>query len=121
MQLRKDGPPVLVPAELAVHLGLALHELGTHALKYGAWSVPGGQVRLTWQLVEPVESGTRRLSLTWSEHDGPVVRAPTHSGFGTTLIERGIPDATVTRSFAPSGLVCRIEQDLPVVRPEFLG
>ena len=46
-QLNKDGPSVTIPAETSVHLGLALHELGTNALKSGAWSMPGGQVQLT--------------------------------------------------------------------------
>jgi PAS domain S-box-containing protein len=121
LQLRKDGPPVHVPAELSVHLGLALHELGTNAIKYGAWSVPGGIVRVSWQLQFAPFDETRRLILTWSEHGGPPVKVPTRSGFGTTLIERGIPDAKIERRFSVEGLVCKIEVPLPVSASVYEG
>ena len=117
MQLIKTGPHMLVPAELSVHLGLALHELGTNAIKHGAWSVPGGQVRLSWELTGGPEE-PHHLVVTWSEHNGPPVRAPSRLGFGTTLIERGIPEATVERSFLPDGLVCRIDVLLPERRDQ---
>ena len=121
MQLRKDGPAVTIPAELSVHLGLALHELGTNAIKHGAWSVPGGQVRLSWEVAQTSDSDEQRLTLTWSEQDGPPVQEPAHSGFGTTLIERGIPGVKVERRFLPGGLVCKIELPLPKLRQGYLG
>ena len=112
VQLHKEGPTVIIPAELSIPLGLALHELGTNAIKYGAWSVPGGQVRLHWALADREDAG-RSLTITWTERGGPVVRAPERSGFGTTLIDRGVPRATVERRFLPDGLVCVIELELP--------
>jgi PAS domain S-box-containing protein len=121
MQLRKDGPPVIIPAELSVHLGLALHELGTNAIKHGAWSVPGGQVRLSWEVRYTADTHLRRLILTWAESNGPRLAPPTRTGFGTTLIDRGIPDAHVDRDYLPSGLVCRIDVALPPSKPVYAG
>jgi len=42
-----------------------------------------------------------------------LVTPPTAQGFGGALIERGLPDATVHREFAPAGLICTIELELP--------
>ena len=112
VQLHKEGPRVIIPSELSIPLGLALHELGTNAIKYGAWSVPGGQVRLHWAFKDSEEEGRQRLVFTWTEQGGPVVHAPQRSGFGTTLIERGVPGANVERRFLPGGLVCVIDLEL---------
>ena len=51
--------------------------------------------------------------MTWTEKGGPRVEAPSETGFGSNLIERGIPNAKVTRNFARGGFVCRIELELP--------
>lgn len=112
MQLSKDGPTVTVPADLSIPLGLALHELGTNSIKYGAWSNPGGKVAITWKLAAEDADGGQRLVLSWTELNGPPVATPTRSGFGTLLIERGIPGARVTRRFERSGVECTI--DLPM-------
>ena len=127
MQLQKAGPAVVIPAELSIPLGLALHELGTNAIKYGAWSVPGGQVRLRWRFKDStpdhgaVGDEGRRLIITWSEHNGPVVHRPTRRGFGTMLIERGIPGAVVVREYLPDGVVCTIDLPLPNPVSSYLG
>jgi two-component system CheB/CheR fusion protein len=54
----------------------------------------------------------RLLSVEWKESGGPPVKEPAATGFGSSLIEKGIPNATVSREFRPSGLVCTI--DLPL-------
>ncbi|MBV9111467.1 MAG: PAS domain S-box protein [Hyphomicrobiales bacterium] len=102
-----QGPEVTLDTSLAVPLGLALHELATNATKYGSLSTPGGSVELSWA-VNKVE-GAERLSLIWRESGGPPVKAPSRRGFGTSLIERGLPDARIERRFEPDGLVCQIE------------
>lgn len=104
-QLRKSGPRVTLPPDLSVPIGLALYELGTNAIKYGAWSVPNGYVELTWRVIERPE---RRLIINWSEHQGPAVNEPLKNGFGSTLIDRGIPRSKVVRSFDRSGFSCEI-------------
>ncbi|MBV9566722.1 MAG: PAS domain S-box protein [Hyphomicrobiales bacterium] len=102
-----QGPEVTLDTSLAVPLGLALHELATNATKYGSLSTPGGSVDLSW--VVDHQDGAERLSLIWRETGGPPVKAPSRRGFGTSLIERGLPDARIERRFDPDGLVCRIE------------
>ncbi|MFI5010821.1 MAG: PAS domain S-box protein [Hyphomicrobiales bacterium] len=102
-----EGPDVMLDTSLAVPLGLALHELATNATKYGSLSKPGGSVKLFWTVSR--SGGAEQLSLVWRESGGPRVVAPARRGFGTSLIERGLPDARIERRFEPDGLVCRIE------------
>lgn len=100
-----SGPPVMLPADLAVPVGLALHELATNASKYGALSVPQGRVEVDWTIT-PVDGGGRLLTLHWRESGGPPVSTPTRRGFGSMLIERCIPNADVKRRFELAGLDC---------------
>jgi two-component sensor histidine kinase len=44
-----DGPPVDLSADLAIPVGMALHELTTNSVRHGALSVPGGRVLVTWE------------------------------------------------------------------------
>jgi signal transduction histidine kinase/CheY-like chemotaxis protein len=76
------GPPVYLEAQLALHVALMLHELGTNAIKYGSLSTAKGIVKISWSVVDEV------LRLRWEEHGGPMVRAPAKRGFGRTLIEQ---------------------------------
>ena len=105
-RIRITGERVLLPATLAVPIGLVLHELGTNAAKHGALSVPRGYVTLSWKSTNGTED--RRVQLEWREHNGPPVVAPVRRGFGSTLIERGLADAEVDRRFEPTGVVCVI-------------
>jgi two-component sensor histidine kinase len=87
-------------------IGLALHELGTNAVKHGALSVGTGTVRITWAL-EPDEFDQERLRLTWKESGGPPVIQPQCAGFGSLLITRIVPAAlrgTAMLDFEPDGL-----------------
>jgi len=110
-RVRIEGDPVTLPADLATPFGLVLHELATNAAKHGSLSVPGGSVELGWSL-DP-SSQPRTLKVAWRERGGPPVGQPKTEGFGSALIERGIPGATVTREFRPNGLTCTIELPLP--------
>ena len=86
-----------------------MHELGTNADKHGTVSSPTGQVDLTWTYTR----GPRdKLAIRWLESGGPPVERPSSTGFGSTLIERGLPGARVDRRYEPDGLVCTIELDL---------
>lgn len=105
-----DGPPIHLPPKLAVTLALALHELCTNAVKYGALSAPGGRVGVEWTRAED------RLALRWEESGGPRVEAPRRRGFGTRMIERALASETggdAKLHFRPKGLVCEIEAALP--------
>ncbi|WP_085810789.1 HWE histidine kinase domain-containing protein [Sphingomonas sp. TZW2008] len=81
-----DGPAVRLSPEITLALAMALHELATNAVKYGALSVPDGRVAIEWSIRRT--EGERRLFFCWGEHDGPPVVPPTRTGFGTRMIER---------------------------------
>jgi two-component sensor histidine kinase len=102
------GPDVQLDANLAVSLGMALHELATNALKHGAWS-GGGRVDIAVTTTETV------LNFIWHESGGPPVPEPGKRGFGSRLLERGVAsevDGDVTLDFAPGGLICMIQAPL---------
>lgn len=83
-RIRASGPLVNLPAKSALALALALHELATNAVKYGALSVDDGLIDLTWEVVQDANGKSFRLS--WIESGGPDVKPPQRKGFGTRLI-----------------------------------
>ena len=80
-RLTVRGPGVQLEPQMALHLALMLHELGTNSSKYGALSVAGGTVTVNWTTDDA-------LHFRWVERGGPQVRASSKRGFGTTLIEQ---------------------------------
>ncbi|HEX2558885.1 HWE histidine kinase domain-containing protein [Phenylobacterium sp.] len=82
-QTRWEGPELFLTPRAANALSLAMHELATNALKYGALSTERGRVEVRW--TRQPDGG---FELTWTESGGPMVRAPTHRGFGSTLLEQ---------------------------------
>jgi two-component system, chemotaxis family, CheB/CheR fusion protein len=86
--VRIDGLPVMLKPRAALFLSLVLHELSTNAAKYGALSVEGGRVEVIWRIAG---DDPPRLELEWIEHGGPKIDRLPKRGFGTELIERGIP------------------------------
>jgi two-component sensor histidine kinase/CHASE3 domain sensor protein len=101
----KPGPPVSFTASEAQMLGLALHELGTNAAKYGALSVKDGRINISWT-EEPAEEGNT-IVLHWHESGGPVVSPPERRGFGSRITESLVARAvsgTAAITYHPSGL-----------------
>jgi PAS domain S-box-containing protein len=100
-----DGPQVLLEPNTAQVVAVTLHELATNAAKYGALSVPAGQIVLKW-----LHEADGRLILRWREIGGPEVKTPTHQGFGTRVIERIIGQLKGKARFDwhADGLVCEI-------------
>lgn len=100
------GPDVTVPSKLATALSMALHELGTNAIKYGALCVERGSVSIQWTLAD--RDRGPELVLTWRESGGPPVKPPAGRGFGSRMIEKLLSRETGGSSsleFAPDGLV----------------
>ena len=100
------GPPISLPSEIALSLGLAIHELTTNTIKYGALSNPHGRVEVTWAL-ETVDAAVQTLSLSWIERDGPPVSPPSRQGFGSTLLKRvfaGQSNANTDLRYEPDGV-----------------
>jgi CheY-like chemotaxis protein len=84
--VRLSGPEVLLEPQGFTTLALVIHELMTNSAKYGALSDSRGHIEIGTQF-----DAERNLHVTWTEHGGPPVKAPTRRGFGTTVIERSIP------------------------------
>ena len=108
-----EGPAVPLEPRGALALGMAIHELATNAAKYGALSVPEGDVAVTWA-VEGTGDG-RTLVLDWSERNGPPVAPPAKRGFGTVLIERGLAhdlSGEARIEFLPAGVRASVRAPL---------
>jgi two-component system CheB/CheR fusion protein len=108
-RLHIEGEKISIAADIATPVGLVLHELATNAVKYGSLSVPSGEVKLSWTISK---GNSRSLTIVWEETNGPRVETPKTWSLGSTLIERGIPNATVTREFRPEGMICAIKVPL---------
>ncbi len=110
-QLNLSGPAIRLQPRAAEILGLAIHELATNAVKYGALASPRGHVAVAWRLED--KDGEQRLKIEWTETGVPVLSlAPRRSGFGTELLTQTLPyqlRGTTTLTFKPGGLQCTIE------------
>lgn len=101
-QVEAGGPCLEISPNAAETIGMALHELAANALKYGALSVLGGRIAITWGL-----AGDGGMRMDWVERGGPPVAEPTRRGFGSRLIAdvpRGKLGAEVSVDYAPEGL-----------------
>ena len=108
-----EGPPLELSADLAVPMGMALHELTANAAKHGALSVRAGKVQVLWDVVS--EDGRRKLDLEWTERGGPPVRQPHRRGFGSALLQRVLPvqcNAEVEFDLDKAGLRFRMKAPL---------
>ena len=104
------GPPVMLTPEAAQNIGLALHELATNAMKYGALSSPEGRIVIRWEVDDRQMPNKFRFS--WQEERGPPVNPPTHRGFGHKVlshIAQGLPGTSGGLMFAPEGFAWRFE------------
>jgi two-component system CheB/CheR fusion protein len=114
-QLRVSGPSVRFQPKPAETFALAIHELATNAIKYGALSRPSGRVDVSWRLIDggdPTE-----LVFDWRERGGPAVSQPQRRGFGSELLERTLAfelKGKTTLAFDRAGLHCTIA--IPLTR-----
>ena len=114
LRISLRGPAVRLNPKAAVAISMAFNELATNAVRYGALSDGAGRVAIDWSVTE--RDGGQRLRLSWTERGGPPVAPPTRKGFGSRLIERGLPgelNGTVSLAFPPDGVVCVIDAPLP--------
>jgi PAS domain S-box-containing protein len=113
-QVTLDGPEVQLSGKVAESISLAVHELVTNALKYGALTTPKGHVYVTWEVSE--RDGRPVLALDWRETGVGVIDVqPRRIGFGRRLLEKALPyelGALTTLRFAPGGLRASIEVPL---------
>jgi PAS domain S-box-containing protein len=102
--------------QAALALGIAVNELATNAVKYGALSNEAGSI-LIESKIGNTPNGSR-LTLRWRENNGPPVTPPSHKGFGSHVIEHGLAhelQASVHLDYRPGGLVCTMNIPVPSV------
>jgi two-component system CheB/CheR fusion protein len=114
-RIKITGEPIFLPADLATPVGLVFHELATNAAKHGAFSQRAGTVDVNWSL--QTGNGGPLLTIVWRERGGPKTAEPKEIGFGSELIEKAIPNATVRREFADEGMTCTIGVPVPSLGP----
>jgi PAS domain S-box-containing protein len=105
-----SGTDIALPSAKIQALARVLHELATNAAKYGALSIPGGQVSVSWGC-EPDGKATK-LILIWREFGGPPVASEVQSSYGIELIRNLIPHelgGVVDLVLAAEGVSCKIE------------
>jgi two-component sensor histidine kinase len=108
-----SGPALIVKSRQALALSLAIHELATNALKYGALTVASGHVSVTWASED--QEGQPKFVFVWREFGGPPALEPAAVGFGSRLISRVLQDdfgGSVEVSYESSGLICRLTAPL---------
>lgn len=108
-----DGPPCVLSPEGAHYIGMALHELGSNAVKYGALSREGDRVFIRWNVLN--DEGGPRLDLTWREEASAVVE-PKVLGFGAAILKTLAPraiDGAASLTFNPDGVQWTLTAPLP--------
>ncbi|MBW7968814.1 CheR family methyltransferase [Bradyrhizobium sp. BR 10289] len=117
-QMRVSGPAVRFQPKAAETFALAIHELATNALKYGALGQPTGRLEISWRIDEAADPP--QLLFDWRERGGPPVQRPTRKGFGSELLERTMAfdlKGQTTMTFNGSGLHCQIV--IPLIKRTF--
>ncbi|WP_457940215.1 PAS domain S-box protein [Mesorhizobium sp. 10J20-29] len=113
-QISISGPALPINPKMALSLALAVNELGTNALKYGALSVPEGGVTIEWIIDR--DDATAPITWRWLERNGPAVSPPSRRGFGSFLIERVFGadfNGSVRIEYHPDGVECVLTAPCP--------
>jgi PAS domain S-box-containing protein len=105
-----EGPNAWLPRNSVQALALALHELATNAVKYGALKEPTGKLEVKWQ-IEGREPDAR-ARITWAESGVRIGNSfPRRKGYGSEMIEKSLPYqlGTETRlEFGEGGVRCEV-------------
>jgi len=104
-----SGAHIMVGSKQALALWLAIHELATNAIKYGALSNDRGRIDISWR--KKLDGDTPIFRFVWREREGPPVKRPVKKGFGSELIEGGLAwnfGARVDVSYGTNGFTCRL-------------
>jgi two-component sensor histidine kinase len=114
VRLNLSGPDVALSPNIALSLGLAIHELVTNAAKYGAFSVKDGVISIDWTILDNRDA----VRLVWKESNGPAVKKPKTRGFGSDLVEKLMArelNTEVKIDFQADGVRCTLI--IPILRP----
>lgn len=105
-----SGPPVLVSSDASQMLAMAIYELATNAVKYGALSNDAGKVAIGWTVAG--EAGAATFALDWRESGGPPVKKPQRTGFGSVVTRKLVASmysARVDAQYPAEGFAWRFE------------
>lgn len=100
-----EGPRVWLGPRYAQDFTLAVHELATNAVKYGALSSAAGEISVSWRVDVSDHGGV--LKFRWQERGGPMVVPPTREGFGTSLLNSALGSTHL--DYRLEGLSCQID------------
>jgi PAS domain S-box-containing protein len=117
-RVRLEGPDIQLGSGALVGLSLAIHELATNAVKYGAISGDSGRIEVRWEITDDTPQCFR---MRWTERGGPPVESPSRRGFGSRVIEEGLAhefDGRAELKFAREGLECTIRAPLHEITGE---
>ncbi len=121
-RVRAAGPDVRLRTRIATTMALAIHELATNAVKYGALSNEDGAAAADWEIVNEPEP---TLHFRWRETGGPTVASPTGRGFGSRMLERALPaetGGTARLEYRPAGVTFTLEARLAdIAEPDGLA
>ena len=115
-----EGSELWVKPEVVQPLALVLHELATNAVKYGALSSTGGQVKVSWS---PLKDPSGCMRFAWCEEGGPKISPPQRKGFGFNFLETATTDvgAVVDWEFHDRGLSYFLTGPFEVAAPQPSG
>jgi two-component sensor histidine kinase len=103
-----EGPNnVWLDSDKSLAVAMALHELATNSVKYGALSNFSGRVSVAWELLPNTKPA--RVKLHWKERGGPPVKLPEHKGFGSRLLSHSLGGDPPQMDFDPRGLECVLD------------
>jgi two-component sensor histidine kinase len=102
--IRFSGTPQEIDRDGCVPAVLALHELATNAIKYGALSKPGGHVDVRWG-----DPANGKVTVEWEEKDGPQVASPQRRGMGSRILSMRSPAASFEIAYPLTGVCCKMK------------
>jgi two-component sensor histidine kinase len=83
-RLSISGPSIALTSKVAIGLGMAIREMATNAMKYGALRSEGGSIRIRWSVSDGI------LTFDWRERCLDQIDLPSRKGFGSRLINQTI-------------------------------
>ena len=106
------GDPILLSPPAVQYIGMALYELATNSVKYGALNAPYGKVTIAWSLTHGTPGSETagdpgEFRFEWREQGGPGVQQATSAGFGRKVLEQLVSFALEGRTtliFHPAGV-----------------
>lgn len=114
-----SGPPVMLRPAAAQAIGMAIHELSTNAVKYGALSNTQGKVKLNWETTKQTTDVPAQIKISWAECAGPPVNPPSGKGFGYSVMVttcEHLFECDVQLDYSRDGVKWILEADLDKLR-----